>query len=285
MLKARAVRYTNTIRAFEILDKKDGKLRESDEEVFQFGRYNRAIAYNLLLEYVRGRYPRSAKILNPGGGVMGHVLISELAMGDLKSFLQSESARTIPLSQEILFKFVENVFNAIMFMQSHLNIYHGDLHLGNVLVIPEEGETSYRALVSDFGRVEPFDHTKLLHRAQDAFDFIKEYDVAIKKLYGKSREHRYIVAATGMMVRDIQNKSEDEEFAETLNIKKIHAGWEKLYERTKKTPRLANYKALTVIEARDEQPLTVGEKPPPTERERESDDVRAKERTLAQLWW
>ncbi|AGO82050.1 hypothetical protein pdul_cds_133 [Pandoravirus dulcis] len=67
--------------------------------------------------------------LDPSRPLPAHLLVSEMAWGDLSSV-----AARIPLTADQWFGIVHGVLSAIGTLQSHLSVVHNDLHFGNVLV-------------------------------------------------------------------------------------------------------------------------------------------------------
>ncbi|QBZ80697.1 Protein kinase catalytic incomplete domain containing protein [Pandoravirus celtis] len=67
--------------------------------------------------------------LDPDRPLPAHLLVSEMAWGDLSSV-----AERTPLTADQWFGVVRGVLSAIGALQSHLSVVHNDLHFGNILV-------------------------------------------------------------------------------------------------------------------------------------------------------
>ena len=75
-----------------------------------------------------------------------HFLISELAWGDLSSYLAKNKNQ---LSKQSLKSLYTQILMVIQDMQTHLNMIHDDFHTGNILVV---SGSPIRLLAHDFGK-------------------------------------------------------------------------------------------------------------------------------------
>ena len=100
--------------------------------------------------------------------ICSHLLVSELACFDLEFYLDNYT-----LSEWQLLNLLQHIFLAIQDMHVKLNILHNDLHLGNILIIKENGE--YIPLIHDFGKSKFFDQKNSENTSKDILTFISHF--------------------------------------------------------------------------------------------------------------
>ncbi len=81
----------------------------------------------------------------------GAYMLLELALGDVYTVFEAMSEEE---AYRLLPAFIGRVFEAIYDMQTHMKIYHQDLHFGNILV-QRTTSGEYIPLINDFGFAEP----------------------------------------------------------------------------------------------------------------------------------
>lgn len=119
-----------------------------------------------------------------------HILVSEMAWGDLNSFCKQYS-----LSDENWGKFINMIFSGIICLQKHLSIVHNDLHFGNVLVFMNFNNII--PLIHDFGRSE---------KISEKIDYIRDIEKLVES-----------VLKTESIPRSIKDKMDcTKQYAETL---------------------------------------------------------------------
>lgn len=78
-----------------------------------------------------------------------HILVSEMAWGDLNGFCKQHT-----LDDQNWDRFINMIFTGIMCLQKHLSVVHNDLHFGNILVFMNFNPYGIIPLIHDFGRSE-----------------------------------------------------------------------------------------------------------------------------------
>ena len=105
------------------------------------------------------------------------VLLSEMAWGDLKQFIENYKSSII---ENMYNNIIIQVFLGINDLQEKLNVVHNDLHLGNILMLLYEGEkrrnegekeTYLTCLIHDFGKSEKISIWTSENRIEDYAKF------------------------------------------------------------------------------------------------------------------
>lgn len=102
-------------------------------------------------------------------GVTSHLLFSEVAEYDLDYFLDNFS-----LNENEILELLFDIFKAIRDMHAKLNIVHGDLHLGNILI------NNGKPLIHDFGKSYKSDFSDINDRQKDIFYFLAQLNDKIE---------------------------------------------------------------------------------------------------------
>jgi len=107
------------------------------------------------------------------------ILISELALGDLRQYLHNGNkiSSLQKLSEKNLIYFLKHIIYAINVLQKH-NIVHGDLHTGNILIIIKENDMI--PIIHDFCKSEFLAYLTFNNIIQDISDFIRVLDHEIR---------------------------------------------------------------------------------------------------------
>ena len=93
-----------------------------------------------------------------------NVLLSELAWGDLAQYLKGQG-NNLKIEENNLNKMYEVILQSIYDMQKYLNVVHGDLHTGNLLLSAFENQATI--LVHDFGESQIIDEFTVQDRLFD----------------------------------------------------------------------------------------------------------------------
>jgi hypothetical protein len=173
------------------------------------------------ITYYRKRflYPEKVKeLLNLdieiSNKVTSNLLISELACCDLNWFLSNtlycRSSDTLSniscCRSDVLLNLLNKIFLAIQDMQFKLKILHGDLHLGNILIIKSDNE--YIPLIHDFGRSRYLNVNNLsFEREHDIFYFMAKFEEKIQDVINDEKILHFVSSLLEEIV-DIFNKSD-----------------------------------------------------------------------------
>jgi hypothetical protein len=113
--------------------------------------------------------------------IASHILFSELASFDLGYYLDHHI-----LKKRDLYLLLKHIFLAIQDMQLKLNLVHSDLHLGNIVLIKNDGK--YLPLIHDFGKSRKIDFGKSRNYdlQHDIFYFIGKFEERIREVYEDS---------------------------------------------------------------------------------------------------
>ena len=103
----------------------------------------------------------------------GEFLVLELAWGEMGKYLEEDPANLKHLSHML----IATVLQGIIDMQTHLNLVHGDLHLGNVLIqlialSDDETDVEPWPLINDFGVAEQIDWGSPASQLKDVQKFM-----------------------------------------------------------------------------------------------------------------
>lgn len=140
------------------------------------------------------------------------VLLSELAWGDLHSFLVENVEK---MSNDDLYQMFENILEIIMDMQNKLHIVHNDFHTGNILV--DMSRIGFNLLAHDFGKSKEI-------QIFTTEDYIQDVETIASKLIENYFEnHPYM----GSRLRDVLDFIEKEPYNDKImmNIAEL---WKKI---------------------------------------------------------
>lgn len=110
------------------------------------------------------------KIILPTN-ITSHIIFSEILPYDLK-YLLVYKRKQLSVSQWYIF--IKHLLSAIYEMHFKLNIFHADLHLGNILVY--KLDNNYIPVIHDFGKSLDYDKNKYLHRYNDISSIISHIE-------------------------------------------------------------------------------------------------------------
>lgn len=116
--------------------------------------------------------------------ITSFVLFSELMWGDFKSFLYKYKDM---LEENQIIDFIKQIFISIDFMHNKLNIIHGDLHLGNILMYKNKNE--WFTALHDFGGSQEITIWTDKIRGMDYDSFVKNLINEIQLLNIKLPTH------------------------------------------------------------------------------------------------
>lgn len=126
--------------------------------------------------------------LDPSRPLPAHLLVSEMAWGDLSSV-----AARVPLTADQWFGIVHGVLSAIGTLQSHLSVVHNDLHFGNVLVAVAATDGDDDDVIS--GARCPLALLPLVH------DFGRSYKAEVWMADDRTRDTEKVIE--GLLSRDV----------------------------------------------------------------------------------
>jgi len=146
----------------------------------------------------------------------GDILISELAQGDLATFIDEILNKDEILSDSIWFNIIECILKGIKDMQS-VNVIHNDLHIGNVLVLIKNDRITM--LIHDFGNSSINDNWNADERTFDILKFldnIKTYVFSNGKRTTSSMSSKFQTFIDIFIEFIEKNKSSEPSFMDTL---------------------------------------------------------------------
>jgi len=119
--------------------------------------------------------------------IASHILFSELASFDLGYYLDHHI-----LKKKDLYHLLKHIFLAIQDMQLKMNLVHLDLHLGNIVLIKNDGK--YLPLIHDFGKSRKIDFSK-----SEKIDLLRNYDL--------QHDLFYFIGKFGERIREVYEDS------------------------------------------------------------------------------
>ncbi len=127
--------------------------------------------------------------------IASHILFSELASFDLGYYLDHHI-----LKKKDLYHLLKHIFLGIQDMQLKLNLVHLDLHLGNIVLIKNDGK--YLPLIHDFGKSIKIDFSK-----SEKIDFGKSRKIDLLRNYDLQHDLFYFIGKFGERIREVYEDS------------------------------------------------------------------------------
>lgn len=144
---------------------------------------------------------------------MSNVLLSELAWGDLKQYIEQEKDNiTIAMYDNI----INQVLTGISHFQKYLNAVHNDLHLGNVLLLfnkDSKRQQYLTCLIHDFGK------SKISECSLSTEEKITDYVKFLDSLGQKSQvpdKLRPKLEKTIVFIQNCQDPKDSENFCKEI---------------------------------------------------------------------